>query len=381
MTLAVALETFSGIVDSIYRAAFDPVEWETVARLVTPVTGSVLSAFYISDLTSLDVPVYYGHGMPPNYVEMYLRVAHLLPFLPELVLCKPGDVLVQSRTQPDEEFFKSQFFREFVGPLGLRDAMSVITLRSGPRMAGFASNTAMSRAPYTADEVDFMRLLAPHMCRAMTISDLLEMRKVKSDAIEAALDGLSAGVFLLDSSGRVLHLNQAAERMVADGNVVTIRDRKLLASYPQSNHALTMGLADGAKAGTGSEPSIALLSTGPAQKGMIATLLPLEHARQSAGLMSQSARWAVFVQDPHVAMPMPGEAFAKLHNLTPSELRVSMALAPGLSPDEAANVLGLSLPTVRSHLQRIFAKTGTSRQIDLVRLMMSAAPPTGGGRG
>ena len=72
---------------------------------------------------------------------------------------------------------------------------------------------------------------------------------------------------------------------------------------------------------------------------------------------------------------LPGEAFARLHKLTGGELRVLMALAQGLGAKEAADMLGISEPTVRSHLQRIFSKTGTPRQADLMRLMQNSMPP------
>jgi DNA-binding CsgD family transcriptional regulator len=57
-------------------------------------------------------------------------------------------------------------------------------------------------------------------------------------------------------------------------------------------------------------------------------------------------------------------------------LRVLLAIARGVSANEAADMLGISEATVRTHLQRMFSKTGTSRQADLLRLLQSSAPPT-----
>ena len=73
---------------------------------------------------------------------------------------------------------------------------------------------------------------------------------------------------------------------------------------------------------------------------------------------------------------MPGEAFAKLYRLTGGELRVLLVLARGVGAKEAADMLGISEATVRTHVQQMFAKTGTSRQADLLRLLQSSAPPT-----
>jgi DNA-binding NarL/FixJ family response regulator len=84
---------------------------------------------------------------------------------------------------------------------------------------------------------------------------------------------------------------------------------------------------------------------------------------------------AVFVQDPVIVPPFPGEAFAKLYGLTGSELRVLLAMASGLSIKEAAEVLGISETTGKTHLQHIYEKSGTSKQTKLMRLFMSSTPP------
>ena len=83
----------------------------------------------------------------------------------------------------------------------------------------------------------------------------------------------------------------------------------------------------------------------------------------------------MFTQDPVQAPLMPGEAFARLHRLTGGELRVLLALAQGLSGLEAAAMLGIGEPTVRTHLQRIFSKTGTSGQAGLLSLFRNSTPP------
>jgi DNA-binding CsgD family transcriptional regulator len=61
--------------------------------------------------------------------------------------------------------------------------------------------------------------------------------------------------------------------------------------------------------------------------------------------------------------------------ITPAESRVMQLLVQGMAPAEAAEALGISLPTAKTHLARLFDKTGTSRQADLVRLAMSALAP------
>jgi DNA-binding CsgD family transcriptional regulator len=88
-----------------------------------------------------------------------------------------------------------------------------------------------------------------------------------------------------------------------------------------------------------------------------------------------TATAAVVLQD-SVAPPIStGEAFAQLHGLTKSELRVLLAMSPDLSLKQVAERWGISETTAKTHLQHIFAKTATSRQSELIHLLMSLTPP------
>ena len=110
---------------------------------------------------------------------------------------------------------------------------------------------------------------------------------------------------------------------------------------------------------------------------MIASLLPLGNIAAQPVRAGGPARWAVFIQDPKAPVPMPGEAFARLYKLSPAELRVAMGLAAGMSVEEIADSQGGSAATVRTHIKKLFAKTETNRQVDLVRLMLATMPQVG----
>ena len=110
--------------------------------------------------------------------------------------------------------------------------------------------------------------------------------------------------------------------------------------------------------------------------GYVATLLPIERGQRQSIMAPFAASVAIFAQDPAQVPLLPGEAFARLYRLTGGELRVLLAVAQGLGAKEAADMLGIGEPTVRTHLQRMFSKTGTSRQAELLQLLQSSTPPT-----
>ena len=278
----------------------------------------------------------------------------------------------------EAEYHESRFYKEWSKPNGQGDLMTMLVLRAGPRVATHAVNRLDTQPLYGTDELRLYRLLAPHICRALAISDALDLKTVSSRLLEETLDSLAAGVFLVAHDGRVVHMNRTAERQVTDGAALAIANNHLLpADKAAAQHlakALSEATADEATAPVGGH-AIALPAAG--RTGLIATVLPLHRGRRHSLSQPFAAACAVFVQDPQIVPPLPGEAFAKLYRLTAGELRVALAMAPGLQPQEAADILGISLSTVRSHLAHIFEKTGTTRQTDLITLMMRAAPPLG----
>ena len=69
------------------------------------------------------------------------------------------------------------------------------------------------------------------------------------------------------------------------------------------------------------------------------------------------------------------EAGTPMHTLTPAEARLALAVADGLSPTDAAEQLGITVQTARTHLKRVFHKTATTRQAELVKLVLAEFPP------
>ena len=107
----------------------------------------------------------------------------------------------------------------------------------------------------------------------------------------------------------------------------------------------------------------------------VAHLLPLTSgARRGAGA-PYSAVAALFVRRAALNIPSPPEVIARTYNLTPTELRVLMAIVEVGGVPEVAEALGVAETTVRFHLRRLFEKTGTHRQADLVKLVASFSNP------
>ena len=268
------------------------------------------------------------------------------------------------------------FFRDFVQPLGFNDLMAIQLLHSDRRAGWISIARSRIQPRYGEREQQVMSALSPHLCQALAVSDAIDLATLTTDRLEQTIHALSAGVFLTDRGGRVVFMNRSAERQINTGNALQLIDRRLTANNRETDAALARALA--AKvcidAATGPASGVLALPDGNGA-GYLASILPLDGGARETLMAPFRATAAVFVQDPAPAPRTEGEAFARLYGLTGAELKVLLALAPGLTAKEAAGSLGLREPTIKTHLQRIYEKTGMSRQTELVRLLLSHAPP------
>jgi DNA-binding CsgD family transcriptional regulator len=79
----------------------------------------------------------------------------------------------------------------------------------------------------------------------------------------------------------------------------------------------------------------------------------------------------IFVVAPANHFGVPTQWLIEAFRLTPSEAKVALAVASGMPVREAARHFGLTANTIKTHLSKLFAKTGVSRQSELARLVAS----------
>jgi len=207
-------------------------------------------------------------------------------------------------------------------------------------------------------------------------ADAFNLQGVKSKVLEGALDALTSSVYLTDCQGRIVYMNRAAKRQVKTGNALHVVNNHLTPVDTLARVKLTEAIAkaavDEAERLSGGI-TVALPTAG--NKGLVATVIPIESRGLNDLCDTAAAMVAIFVQDPTAVPPLAGDAFATLYGLTNSELRVLLAMTPGLSVKAVARILEISDKTAKTHLKRIYAKTGTSKQTELMHLLMASTPP------
>lgn len=181
-----------------------------------------------------------------------------------------------------------------------------------------------------------------------------------------ALDRLQLGVVLLGADGGVVFVNRSARSILEKETAVRLEPGALLLADRAADRQLRQLLPAGDEEAHGG--AVLVPRAGKAPLTLLVTPLGSE-----AGRFGAHAVRAVFLSDPERGVGSSEDLLRSLYGLTPAEARFVVQLLQGHTVEQAASELGVSTHTARSHLRSVFAKTGTSRQSELVRLLLGAA--------
>ena len=368
----------SALIGDIYDAALDPSLWPEVLGGVTRyVVGSATGLFW-KDAASQSGNVYFhDDGLDPHYRQVYFeKYVRLDPLNHAHVFAEIGEPVSTTDLVSYDEFRQSRIYKEWVQPQKLVDFVSVVLEKSATRAAMLGVFRHERHGMVDEETRQRMRAIAPHVRRAVLVGRVIDFKTAETGMFAELLDGLRAGMFLVDARGRILHANFAGQELLDDGGIVRGRDGRLVAANPDADRALRDIFRS---AGEGDEAigvkGIALpLHVGEGERH-IAHVLPLTSAarRRAAGAFAAVA--AIFIHRATIDSPSPTETVARHYNLTPTELRVLLGIVEVGGVPDVADSLGIAQTTVKWHLGRLYQKMGVARQADLVKLLAGFASP------
>lgn len=377
-TELIAAHRLSALVGAIYDCAIDPERWQNTLRDLCVDLRCMLSAIYLFDardsrvrhvkLSDIDIEQLVKDK---DYMDTMIGCLRLLPITSQPI----DEPMVSSQITDYGEFLSTRFFREVSAPQGHGDGIHVVLARSARRFGLFSATRHKNEGLIEANDIAIMRLLAPHLRRAVTISDMMDLKAVESEALSATLNRLALAVVVVGSDKRILHANEAARDMLASGVRIASRQGRLAARDRAADTELSQAidLAGSDETTLGAAGIGVSLRSADAQPAL-AHVLPLARGEIRTRLIPQATA-AVFINTPEPRAVPDLRAVAQSYGLTPAEARVTGQLLAGAgSLAEVAATLGVSLRTVKTHLSQVFAKTGVSRQADLIALMNRMTP-------
>jgi DNA-binding CsgD family transcriptional regulator len=374
IAVEIAPQELSSIIGSIYDCVLEPAKWETVLAQIRDLFVCHSAVLTLSDTRHdrllLDRRVALTEALPDKHLsDMYDQLSMVLSSWPSMD--KP---LVLARDMPTDYMATSAYVQDVLRPSGIVDIMQYFLIGSPQRFAGLTLFRREPQQTFSDQDLALSGSLLPHIRRAVTISDLLEVRAIERARFAAALDALRCAVILTDASGRIVHANHSAEQMLHEGTAITTKRNQIGAVRDRATReireAIKFAAADDFQIGkAGAAIRLSEDDTSPT----LAHVLPLagtEFRRQ----LEPGAVAAVFIRNREDAHDN-AELLATTYALTPAETRVLACLVAGRSLAATASELRVSTSTVRTHLDVIFRKTGVGRQAELMLLVSQLSPP------
>ncbi|RYD44700.1 MAG: helix-turn-helix transcriptional regulator [Sphingomonadales bacterium] len=365
-------EVLNALIGEIYDSVLHPESWnETLARI----TGALCplsweAAFILWESNSPPSARFVAAtGLAAGVQEIYSAVyAGNHPWSRKLMRYGNGSVVDSNDIMTRDEFMETEFFRNFLAPWGIDRMIAVLLDKRGSERLGL-----MLPGPGDRDVARLkrgLRVLAPHMQRAMRISDRIATLDLAAGAARAAADAAPFAIFSLDDQLNILAANSRAARYERAGFIRTAQDRFAF-THPASQKRLLDLVKSADPAG------LAFQTVGDADREcpVLVARVTRQSAQQLGGVRLGASLIVTLGSAPGETPVVEIDRVAQWFGLTPAEARLAVALAAGDTVQDYAALRAVSVNAVRFLLKGIFRKTGVTTQAQLVALLARLPAP------
>jgi DNA-binding CsgD family transcriptional regulator/PAS domain-containing protein len=363
-----------GIVSGFYDASMDWRLWPPILRQMGDAVRArccaIASHDYETDTGRLEQLI----NIDADYVASYeSRYAGRDVWLrQEEHFRSPGAVWSSQQIVPDDELVATDFYRDWLAPQDLLHHLFGVLDRRGSVVTYLVFGRSERAGPFNESEIALLRDLLPKMQRGFRAGQAFrKAQNIERVAMEA-LDAMPMGIVLLSGSGGVVGANLAARRIIDSGEVLSITEGGLWVDWGWRK--LRFRDLIPREGGTGrrnraEEVPAFSVPRSPGQKPLSILVVPVGEEGKTEAEDKPVA--IVFVGDPDRPVEIDPARICQIYGLSRAEARVVALLARGYRLDQVAEALGVAYETVRKHLKQVFGKTGTARQAELVRLLVT----------
>lgn len=385
------LASYDAVVHAIYDAALKPELWPEVVRNIAALHEAPRALLW----TYFHKPAQGGFSFSHNITQAsqeiwaakgsaydpWVQSAGAQGRLVEGVVSLDHDLV------PEAELVQTPFYNEILAPMDIAKVCSGIVFdgTDACKLPVALSVYRSLRDPrFARVDADTMERLLAHLSRALGVMFHLRDRDLQLAASLSALDRLGSGVVLLDGARRMTFANQAALSLLEQGDPVglmpavgaaplQLRLHRRLAGLEQGfQRALTLALQPVERDAEAHFSQALLLPASDGRPACVvhAAPLPTSHGFATGG---PQARAIVFLYDLQAAAVVQPQQLCVLFGMTRAEARAALQVTQGGSLEEMAARLHVTVNTLKTQLKAAYAKSGTHRQVDLLKLLLALA--------
>jgi DNA-binding CsgD family transcriptional regulator len=367
------VDAVPGLVELIYGSVFDAARWQLVLDQFVSAVGAQYGALVSFEHDRPDAPlIHVWSGWKAEDVALFAaRYAANDPWRIHAYKRPEGFVGPDTDLCSREELESSESYRKFLEPRGAVHGFGGAIL-NGP--AGQSIITAARSAedgPFGEAELELLRRLMPHLRQAVLLHARFGSLRAQVSTFRRHLDRYSCALVLTDRALRPLFANASARELAARTDGLNIEQGRLTLMPPRLNAKLKEVVE---KLSSGRDRDLHRIDIPRPAGGAALRLLVMQVPESGTLPLGASVpSVALMIIDTEFRPALDPEVLRHAFALTPAESRVAAKLGNGKSIDEIAVETGTSTETVRTHVKRIFSKTGTSRQGELISLLLQSS--------
>jgi DNA-binding CsgD family transcriptional regulator/PAS domain-containing protein len=396
----VTAEVLSRLLLFLYEGVSDP---ETLQRFLNELastvnaTGATFREQFFDERGSLQLKqasLFLTTGYSDEALDLYARHFHAKDIHVQRALeryrhseCATSDSVISEEERNNSEIYNDYQLKFDMGPI-----MWAKFVDRPNYVAAISFHRSGSLPPFAEKELELLTALAPHVRRALHLTQSLRETEAERFTLAQSLDQMDIAICMVRRDGSVARMTESAERLLSSNSGIRIRNGRLRVSSEAEQRALDSLIAGACATGAGVGVEMPIQSqseaaargtvrswTAPYGGSLLITrpmsprpLQVIISPFRSGPMLSENSTAALIQIGDPAATPRSRAAILRaLYGLTATESRLADLLLQGLEVREAADRLHTTLETARFHLKRVMAKTSTRRQAELMRLMLS----------
>ncbi|WP_282604931.1 helix-turn-helix transcriptional regulator [Pelagibius sp. Alg239-R121] len=383
----------AALLASFYEAAAAPVTWSQAVRSVMESSRATVGLIVSHDYETGRGRIEHAENITDELVTAYAEnSAPANVWLRQESLFRSADAVVAGEeVVTADELVATPFYKNWLVPAGIHHSVWGVLARKDKRLICAGFGRPNSAVAFERNDIALISQVMPHFRRIMQLRELVGTSNVSQRILMEMLGALSVGVALLDKDFRVMEANAMAAGWLANEHDIVLNGkdpgvthnglRTNLQSLLKSANAHSTATSSGSSeagifsadapingaAALGARKMSVIRADGAEPVTLI--LVPL---RNAVDVFDQGQSGSILViSDPEYRCRIREDQLVKFYDFTPTEAKLARLLSNGYRLDQAASSMGIRYQTARTHLKRVFSKTGIDRQSELVRLILT----------
>lgn len=357
----------------IAEAASDSRRWPGVLKVFQQHLGATGMALGEFDFAKRQGSIVHAIGYGTDQLRRYPALCSHNTWLQQPERFTEHQILTCRQIVKTKDLIQSHFYKEFLEPQGFLYWLGAVLKHEDNRIVYLEAVRSQIAGPFGAEQAAVIRNVMPDLQQALQRNTFLWRLAI----IQEVIDLIPMAVLAVSQDQKLLFANRSAYNILqAKKGIFLDQQQVLRTAASHIDTQLKAMITDVTSEQRKEHPGGALIvrrgsdSQGRDLCPLWLVVSPL--SRPLRPMVGQEQRIAlIFISAPDYLSTMAQTTLHTHFDLTPTEQKLTLLILQGARLTKAAAELNISLNTTRTHMKKIYAKTKTGCQADLVRLFLT----------